>query len=267
MVRKIATVCALTALVLIAIVFVIESIRDNPKVILGGVFLEARDIGTEQPLPREGEKLTYSIKYLWIIPVATAEIKVGKKEGYKNRNVYPLMAKGRVSGFMSSFVKAQGVIKSYVDVNKLYPWRYEEKAHAEGHRPSEKVILYDQDSQIMEFEDIRRKVPKNTQDPLSALFYLRWQEYEKDKAISFNVNSNKENYTLASKFLGKDTVRLEGREKKLLVIESNISSPKEYSKSEAKITTYVTDDGARIPVLLKIRTKFGPLAVRLTGIE
>ena len=119
----------------------------------------------------------------------------------------------------------------------------------------------------MEFRDIKRKIPGNTQDPLSALFYLRWQEYEEGKRITFNVNSHKENYTLNTQLAGNDTVALKDGQRKLLIIDSEISSPKEYSKSEAKIITYITDDNARIPVLIKIRTKFGPLTVRLIGRE
>lgn len=267
MIKNIIIRCGLILLVLIAIVFTIENIKDHPKTILNNISIEKKCIETGKRLPKEGERLSYLIKYLWIIPIGVAEIEIGEKGDYKNHKVYPLMAKGRTSDFISSFVKAEGTIKSYVDVNKLYTWRYEEKTHAEGHRPSDKIIFYKQDAQIMEFRDIKRKIPKNTQDPLSALFYLRWQKYEEGENIIFNVNSNKENYTLHTKFLRQDTIPYNGKERELLVLESYIKSPKEYSKSEAKITTFMTDDATRVPFLLKIRTKFGPLIVRLTNIK
>lgn len=241
--------------------------KDSPKTILSKFSMEEMGNISERPLPKQGEKLSYLVKYLWIIPVAVAEIEVGEQQNYKNHRVYPVTAKGKTTGFISSLVKAEGVITSFIDTGKLYPWRYEEKAHAEGHRPSNKVILYNQNDQIMEFKDIKRKIPKNTQDPLSALFYLRWQEYEEGKRITFNVNSNKENYTLNSQLVRNDAVALKDGQRKILIIDSEISSPKEYSKSEAKITTYVTDDNARIPVLIKVRTKFGPVTCRLLGVE
>ena len=267
MLKKVIITCALITFILIAAAFVVESVKDNPKNILKNISTEKEGVKYDRALPREGERLSYLIKYLGIIPVAPAEIEIGEKENYKNHRVYPLTARGRVSDFISRFIKAEGVITSYVDVSKLYPWRYEEKSHAEGHRPSDKAILYHQYANVMEFKDIKRKIPENTQDPLSALFFLRWQEYEEDKDVVFNVNSNKENYTLDTKLLRQKTVKHERFERKLLVLLSHIKSPKKYSKSEARVTTYVTGDAARLPILLKLRTKFGPLVIRLTDVK
>jgi len=260
--RRIIFICAACLFLLMVALFAIEYAKDSPRTILGNV---STGVTQAAPVSREGERLTYIVKYLWILPIATAEIEVGQKDYYKNHRIYPLSAKGRVSDFISRFIKAHGEIKSYVDVGKLHPWRYEERSQAEGHSPSNKTILYDQDRQIMEFENIKRKIPPNTQDPLSAFFYLRHQQYEMGRETEFNVNSNKENYTLSAKLLKRQVIGFKEGEKKILVIESQIKSPKEFSKSEARITTYVTDDERRVPILLKIRTKFGPLTVRLIG--
>jgi hypothetical protein len=228
--------------------------------------LEKNYASAGQLRPREGERLSYLIKYLWVIPVGTVEVEVGKSDAYRNKQVYPLVAKGSVSPFIARFVKAEGVIKSWVDTRRFYPWRYEEKAHAEGHRPSRKVIEYDQAAHIMEFEKVRRKIPNNTQDPLSALFYLRWQEYGKDEEISLNVNSNQENYTLLTRLRKRNTITHGAETMAVFITDSVIKSPKRHARSEAKITTYMLGETRRIPFLLKIRTKFGPLVVRLTGV-
>ena len=267
MVKKIIMACGMALIAFMVILFIAEYIRSSPAAILNNLSPRKISANSGRLLPKEGEKLSYIMKYLWIIPVAVAEIEIREKENYKNHRIYPLTAKAGVSKFISTFIKAEGAIKSYVDVEKLYPWQYEEKSHAEGHRPSDKVILYHQDAHIMEYKDIKRKIPENTQDPLSALFYLRWHDYEKTKDMAFNVNSNKENYTLETKFLRKERTKYGKGEKKLLVLQSNIRSPKKYSKSEAKIVTYVTNDALRLPILLKVRTKFGPLDIRLTNAE
>lgn len=265
MAKKVTIACLIVFLALAA-VCVVERAKDDPKAILANVSLDKIGSGG-RPVPREGEKLTYLVKCLWIIPVAIAELEVGEKENYKNHRVYPLLAKGGTSGFVKYLVKAEGVIKSYVDVSRLCTLRYEEKSHAKGHRPSNKTILYDQDTHIMTFRDIQRKIAPNTQDPVSALFYLRWQDYKDDEDMSINVNSNKENYTLQTRLLRKDAIRGNGNARKLVVLRSFIKSPKEHSKSEAEITTYLTDDADRIPLLLKVKTKFCPLTARLIAVE
>jgi len=267
MVKRIIMACGMVLIVFMTALFIMEYINSSPAAILGKLPPQKISAASGKLLPKEGEKLSYIMKYLWIIPVAVAEIEIGEKGNYRNHRIYPLTAKAGVSKFISTFIKAEGAIKSYVDVKKLHPWRYEEKSHAEGHRPSDKVIFYYQDAHIMEFKDIKRKIPANTQDPLSALFYLRWHDYEKTKNMAFNVNSNKENYTLETKFLRKERTKFGRDSKGLLVLQSNIRSPKKYSKSEAKIVTYVTNDALRLPILLKIRTKFGPLNIRLTNAE
>ena len=203
------------------------------------------------------------MKYLWIIPVATADISVGPIQNYRGHRVYPVIAEGKLITFIDQFVKAHGTIKSYIDVNKLYPWGYEENAQAEGHSPSIKNIRYDHTSQTMEFEGVKRKIPENTQDPLSALFYLRWQNYTQDDEINLNINSNQENYTLLTRLSKVDSLNVNGTERPIQITSSNIKSPKRYSKSEAKITTYMLNDSNRIPFLIKVRTKFGPIIIRL----
>jgi len=266
MAKKIMIVCLIAFTVIMAFC-ALEYAKDKPKAILSKVSINKIGATSGRPIPGEGEKLTYLVKCLWIIPVAIAELEVGGKENYKNHRVYPLLAKGETAGFIKYLVKAEGVIKSYVDVSRLHTLRYEEKSHAAGHRPSDKTILYNQDTHIMTFRDIQRKIPPNTQDPVSALFYLRWQDYEKNDNMVLTVNSNKENYTLQTKLLRKDVIRDNGDTRGLVVLRSSIKSPKEHSKSEAEIITYLTDDAARIPVLLKIKTKFCPLTVRLIGYE
>ena len=267
MVKKIILILGLLLAVLTAASFAIEYFKNNPKTILNRIPVERRGSAGDEVMPKEGERLSYVVKYLWIIPVGVADIEVGHREYYKNRRIYPLIAKGRVSDFISRFIKAEGTIKSYVDVKGLYPWQYEESAQAEGHSPSIKKILYNQDAQLMEFEGLKRKIPFGTQDPLSALFYLRWQDYSEHKEIALNVNSNQENYTLLSKLNKRYTIGGSGWAVNLVVTDSVIKSPKRYSKSEARITTFMVDDATRIPLLFKIKTKFGPLIVRLEDID
>jgi len=267
MIRNVIIGVALILFVLIMVVTVIESVKDSPVVIFNKLSSKIKEVKVDKASPIEGERLSYSIKYLGVIPVGVAEIEINEKENYGSHRIYPLVAKAKTPRFITALIKAEGRIKSYVDARKLYPWRYEEKSQAEGHRPSNKVILYNQDANIMEFKGIKRKIPKNTQDPLSALFYLRWQDYLKERDIVISINSNKENYTLSTKVLNRKIVKHKKDANKLLVLQSQIKSPKQYSKSEARIITYLTDDAARIPLLLKIKTKFGSLVVRLIGVE
>ncbi|PIU41097.1 MAG: hypothetical protein COS99_07105 [Candidatus Omnitrophica bacterium CG07_land_8_20_14_0_80_42_15] len=267
MIKKIIGFIIIAVAISIIILLFVEYSKGKPSSILNNVTLKHNSSGISKISPLEGEKLSYIIKYLWIIPLGTVDIETGNIADYENRKAYPLVASGRVSNFISTFVKAEGVIRSYVDTDTLHTWRYEEKSQAEGHRPSNKVILYDQIANIMEYKNIKRSIPANTQDPLSALFYLRWQPYQDNSDIKFNINSNKDNYDLETKFLRKESIKLQSGMAELLLLQSNIRSQKGYSRSEAKIITYLTDDASRTPVLLKIRTIFGPLVVRLTGVE
>lgn len=267
MVKNIFYTVLLITAVFLLVLFNIESYKDNPKTILKNV-LSGKSLDLYKTArPVQGEKLHYVMKYLWVIPVAKADIEIKNTQLYEEHIVYPLIASGQTCGIVSSFVKAGGSVKSFVDINQLYPWYYEERAQAEGHSPSQKSIRYNQDKQIMEFEAIKRRIPQNTHDPLSALFYLRWQDYSKDSDIKFAINSNQENYPLETKLLGSFDIEVNGLKKNIIKTCSILKSHKEFSKSEADITSYILNDSSRLPLLLKIKTKFGPITVRLTGVE
>lgn len=252
MIKKIFFFALIVCAMLILILSIKEKILDNPENILKRFSKE------EWAVFSEGKELIFLAKYMNIIPLGKAKIRVDGSTRYMGRDVYKLVAEAQTSGLASIFYKAKARIESYMDKNKLYSLRYIENLILPEKDVETKEIIYDQENLIMTRGETRVKILPNTQDPLSAFFYLRAQDLDLNKSFNINTITKEDNYRLGVEVVKK----IEG----VWLLKSTLERQNK-TRSGGVFYIYLSDDQRRLPLLVKAWTKAGLVTIRLIEIK
>lgn len=253
MIKKIVGFILLGCVFLVIILSVKESLIDNPEGILKRLPKEEWSVFTE------GKELVFLVKYMGIIPIGKARMKVDSSTKYNRRNVYKLFAEAETSGFVSIFYKAKAGIESYMDKNKLHSLRYTENIILPDKGAETKEIIYDQDNLIMTRKDFKRKILPNTQDPLSAIFYLRTQDFNVGQSFIINIISKEDIYDLKADILKKDGG--------IWMMKIAVGRQNKSSYHGGNFSVWISDDTMRLPLLVKGWTQVGLVTMRLINIK
>lgn len=253
MFKKITGLILLGCLILILVLSIKETIENKPERIINKLPKEKWEIFDPNV------ELVYGAKYMNIIPVGTVSFKVKRSGEFQNKEVYHLVAHAETGSLLSFFYETKAVIQSYMDVEKLYSYRYwEEMCLPEGERRS-KEILYDQEEYIAQRNGYKMKILPATQDPLSALFYLRAQRLEPEKEFSINILTDEENYEMKTNVLAKAN--------DICHLVINVARWDRSSPHGVNFHVWMSDDERRLPLLIKAKTKAGPVTLRLVSIN
>lgn len=252
MIKKIFFFALMVCAMLISILSIKEKILDNPENILKRLPSEEWSVFTE------GKELVFLVKYFGIIPIGKAKIRVDGSMSYNGREVYKLVAEVQTSGFASVFYQAKARIESYMDKDKFYSLRYEENIILPDKDIETKEIVYDQENLIMQRGNFKRKILPNTQDPLSAIFYLRTQDFDINKSLSINTITKEENYEIKINVIKK----LDGIFLLKLTVERQ-----DKTRQVGTFYLWLTDDLRKVPLLIKGWTKAGFITARLIEIR
>ncbi len=200
----------------------------------------------------EQERLVYKVKWMGVTAgELVAEIK-GKVD-WKGRSCYLIEVRGRTSAFISTFYKVDDRFRSYFDIEKLYPLRYEE-LRREGSYHKDAVTDFDHEAGKAYFRnaaDGTEKVydiPSGVQDSLTASYLGRLLPLAPGKLFTFKVSNSERVYDLYVSISSRS--RLQGRDVLHLVPFARINGDE---FREGRASGYVTDDAKRIPVEVVIK--------------
>lgn len=228
---------------------------------------------------RGGEKLTFGLKYLRIIPAGTATMEV-RGMHYQGRETYGLILRVEPSSIIAFFIQIDGTIKSYLDARRLESLRFEEHSII-GRHLYDRFITYDHKRQIAKInmtsfdeqgkpvgmQKMKVKIPSHTQDILSSLYYLRTREFKENEVLDLKVNERRHNYRVKLKVQKKEKVEVPiGSFLAWAVTPISIHKGKEpYEK--AKITMWFTADKRKLPVKMVAKTKLGAISMSLIDVR
>jgi len=208
----------------------------------------------------KGEKLTYAVKFLYIIPLGSLSIEVKDKVDYSGEAVYCINCEGKTAKWISLVFKAEVVLNSYVGARSLYPRKFEQILKIAGKPDDIRRATYDRVANIMEAEGKgRKKVPPDVRDPISAIYYLRAQDLNEGLEINQTVNNNQNSYIFSSKVIGKKKIG----KFNCWVLDSKIRRENKSMYHRMDAVIYLSDDAKRVPVLIQAKTNVGPIMLKL----
>lgn len=214
---------------------------------------------------REGEKLTFDVKYGFVTAgVATFEIPGIKK--ISGRDAYHVVFEVNTVPSFDLFYKVRDRYETYIDVKGMFPWRFEQHIR-EGKYTRDFSAFFDQRKGKAKTSEGQYDIPKYVNDIVSAFFYARTLDYSNlkvgDKIPLKNFYKNKV-YDLDVVYHGKETIDVKAGKFECIIVEPLVQEGGLF-KSEGSIMIWLSNDEARIPVRVKTKVIVGAIDADLTG--
>ncbi len=225
----------------------IEPIGDGARRIKNGAF-------------EVGEKLVYSIQF-GLIQAGKSVVEIAGIEVVNGRRCYRVVSTTESNKAFSVFYRVRDRVESFIDVEGIYPWKFE-KHLREGTYRADRSVIYDQINHLAITNGDTISVPPYVQDGLSAFYYIRTQELEVGQTLLVDNHDNAKVYPLKVKVLRRDVIKTKLGKLACLVIEPMLKSGALF-KHQGRLTVWLTDDDRKIPVRMKSKIVIGHIDVRL----
>lgn len=214
-----------------------------------------------------GERLTFDVKY-GFITAGVAEMYIPKKRRIAGRDVYHVTFKVNSVSSFDSFYKVRDRYESYIDVEGLFPWRFEQHIR-EGGFSMDFSAFFDQRKGKVKTSDGSYEIPLYVNDIVSAFYFFRTMDFSK---LAVGEKIRLENfyrdtvYPLDVKYLGKETIKVDAGEFDCIMVEPIIEAGGLF-KSDGNIIVWLSDDELKIPVKVKTKILIGSIDAELTEYE
>lgn len=216
-----------------------------------------------------GERLTYGLSW-GIVAAGTAVLEVAERQSLSGRSVVKLIHTAKSNEFVSAFYPVNNRVESLLDEEGAYPHHLLFKRR-EGKRKNDIEVIFDQAAHkatvTKDGNTETMEVPPDVQDNLSAIYFARTlRAMDIGSSTIIHVNHDKKNYRLELRVEG--TERLKGPLGEFDTVRILAIMPfKGLFLNEGNIRVWVTNDAARVPVLMKAKVIIGSITATLTGAE
>ncbi|QBQ40045.1 DUF3108 domain-containing protein [Sphingobacterium psychroaquaticum] len=217
------------------------------------------------PTYKEGEKLTYKLRY-GIISAATGTLQVQKsKLRFSNPNAFHLSAFGQTSGAFSVFYTVKNQYDSYIDADNYLPYLYTEDIH-EGRYTRKEYATFDHKNKSVSGRKGTFKSPTSQFfDLLSAYYFSRnldLSSLKKNDTFKISYFLNDEVAQLGVKYIGVEKIKTTLGTIECIKLSPEIT-PGRIFKKNSQLFLWVTNDGNRIPVKAQVEILIGSITMEL----
>jgi hypothetical protein len=120
----------------------------------------------------------------------------------------------------------------------------------------------------MEIKGERRQILADTQDNLSAIFYIQHQKLEVGKTFDINVNTNQKNYRLLAEVIEKTEYAIDKGKVGVWVMHADIRRrDKNNPYHRSSMTVYFLDNADKTPLLIKVMASGFYITARLVEVR
>lgn len=216
-----------------------------------------------------GERFKFRVHYgLVNAGVATLEV---KESVVNNKKVFHAIGKGYTTGAAKFFFKVEDIYESYFDTETGDPYKFVRKIDEGGYTKNQEGFFNQETNKIV-VKDYKNNTentlsfPKNTQDIVSAFYYLRnyptIDKLEIGQAVNIDMFFDNETTKFKLKYLGKEDI-----DTKFGVIPAMIFRPFVQSgrvfKEEESLTIWISNDDNKIPLRIQANLVIGSLKADL----
>ncbi|MDA3814066.1 MAG: DUF3108 domain-containing protein [Candidatus Cloacimonetes bacterium] len=221
-----------------------------------------------------GERLTFKIKY-GIIRAGEATLQINSHIYKDSTECYIIESLAKTNSFFDNIYKVRDKIESIWDKNKLVTRRFTKKLQEGSYRqyrihfyyPEQNFTIYTKfGRKTKKFKEKRMDIPTNTQDILSAMYYLRLQEFAVGDTLTINVTSDGINYPADVIVHRKEKIETIFGDRKCFIVEPIIEGEAIF-KQTGEIYIWLTADEYKIPVKMSSKIVFGSFKAILIDAE
>jgi hypothetical protein len=208
-----------------------------------------------------GEWLQFEIGY-GFINAGTATMEVTDVVDYHGRPAFQIVTTATSNKFFTSFYPVKDRVESLMDAVGLFSWRFEKNLR-EGNYRNDRQYEFDQINHSVIYKNDTISVAAYVQDALSALYFIRTQKLEIGKSLFVDNFTDGKNYPLEVKVYRKEKITTKAGEFECLVVEPLLQTAGIF-QHQGKLTVWLTDDRAHIPVMMKSKVVVGAITAELT---
>jgi len=214
-----------------------------------------------------GERLSFEIKY-GFVSAGTATLGIPEIVTEGGYECYRIVSLAESNPFFAAFFTVRDVAESFLDTRELVPRRFEKRLR-EGDFRAHDLVLFDHDRHVALYpkrDDRLVPISVGAQDILSSLYYVRMMDLTVGRSVFIDNHADKKNYPLEIKVLRRERVRVPAGRFDCIVVEPFMRGPGLFSH-KGRLTVWLTDDAARIPVLMKSKVIVGSISAVLTDVD
>jgi hypothetical protein len=221
----------------------------------------------------DGEKLTFTVNY-GIISAAEASLEI-KSSSLLDKPVWLITSNARTYPFFDSVFKVRDVVQSYWEKENLQSLRFSKRLN-EGTYKQYRVHTYDHEKKLSIYQSWGFKkqvfktrqivIPANTQDILSAFYYVRQQDLVPGRSVPINITTDGKSYSTVVLVHRREQIDSIFGKKDCLVIEPKLRGEAVFKQS-GRILIWVTDDKYKIPLKLTSQIVFGAFSATLKSAQ
>lgn len=216
---------------------------------------------------KEGEKLTFDLNY-GFVTAGVAVMEIPRIKRISGREAYHVTFEVNSVPSFDMFYKVRDRYETYIDVEGLFPWRFEQHIR-EGGYTRDFSAFFDQRKGIAKTSEGEYEIPLYVNDIMSAFYFARTFDYSSMKVndiINLQNFYKDKVYDLDVKYLGKETIEVPAGKFECFIVEPLVREGGLF-KHEGNIIIWLTDDELKLPV--KVRTKIivGHVEAKLTSYE
>lgn len=239
------------------------------KFILSFLLLCCTFSGFSQSAYKEGEWLSFKIKYGWF-NTSTASLEI-EKTNIQGEDVYHIVGIGKSVGLLDVFFKVRDRYETYITTDKGLPIKFIRDIN-EGGYEKHKELFFDHKTNRVKVVDYKHSTTESfdfkpfTQDMLSAFYKLRntidINTLKAGQEFNLNMFFDNENYNFKTKFLGYETLDTKFGKMDCLKFRPYVMADRVFKESES-LTFWVSADQNKIPVKIEAKLAVGSLTAEL----
>ncbi len=214
-----------------------------------------------------GEILTFEVKY-GFVTAGIATMSIPKIKRISGRDAYNVNFEVNSVPSFDWIYKVRDKYESYIDVEGLFPWRFEQHIR-EGGYSRDFSAFFDQRKGKAKTSEGEYEIPMYVNDIISAFYLARTFDYSKmnkgDLVHLKNFYKDKV-YDLDVRFLGRETIEVAAGEFRCIIVEPLVQEGGLF-KSEGNIIVWLSDDDNKIPVRVKTKVVIGSIDADLIKYE
>jgi hypothetical protein len=216
---------------------------------------------------KEGEKLTFDVNY-GFVTAGIAVMAVPQIKRISGREAYHVTFEVNSVPSFDMFYKVRDRYETYIDVEGLFPWRFEQHIR-EGGYTRDFSAFFDQRKGKAKTSEGEYEIPLYVNDIVSAFYYARTLDYSNMKVNDLihlqNFYKDKV-YNLDVKYLGKEVVEVPAGKFECIIVEPLVKEGGLF-KHEGNIIIWLTDDELKMPVKVRTKVVIGYVEAKLTNYE
>ena len=216
---------------------------------------------------KEGEKLTFDVNY-GFVTAGIAVMAIPTIKRISGREAYHVTFEVNSVPSFDMFYKVRDRYETYIDVEGLFPWRFEQHIR-EGGYTRDFSAFFDQRKGKAKTSEGEYSIPLYVNDIVSAFYYARTLDYS-----NMNVNDlihlqnfyKDKVYNLDVKYLGKEVVEVPAGKFECIIVEPLVKEGGLF-KHEGNIIVWLTNDELKMPVKVRTKVVIGYVEAKLTNYE